>query len=80
MGEIVSLLQQLGAAGQALQAAADAEDTAAKLRAIKGIALDSSHVAAARKVSASSQGVALWEQLASLAVPLADVARCVAAT
>jgi hypothetical protein len=75
MEQLVALLQHLSGAGQVLQAAADAEDTAAKLSAVKSVSLDSSHVAAARRVSGGTQGTLLWEQLASQHTSLADVSR-----
>ena len=80
MEKLTALLQELSACGQALQAAGEAgesDDTAAKLRAVKAVAIDPGHVAATRRVSGTAEGSSLWEQLASLQVPLADVSRCV---
>lgn len=75
MEALVSLLQELGAAGQALQAANDAEDSPGRLRAVKAVSLDASHLAASRRVSGAANGSALWEQLAAAHVTLADVSR-----
>lgn len=76
MEQLLSLCQELVSAGQALQAAEEAEDAGARLRAVKAVSLEASHVAAARRVAGSNSGAALWDQLAALAVPLSDVSRC----